>query len=450
MTYRAVGSGTGQKEFVGEDNSYEAYNHFGSGDMALTDDYYTALKDEGIEVMHVPFVLGAMSFFHNIPGLPKSGSQGLNMTACLLARIFKAEITTWDHDDVLAVNPSLNVPSGQNITVYHRTYSSSTTTGITTYLRAGCPSEWSEDMVGGTIDWDASTVAVEGSGQMSSMISSTEYSIGYIDSGHGHDDGLSEIELENAAGYFRSSLEASDLGGVALAASKAIEINVVPSDPLLSFANVSLHNMPGDDTWPIVAVSYVYVRKDQTTTGTVGPLLKAFLQFIVSDEGQEMAEGYGFVGIPTAMVDVANAAIANLELESGQTEWTFEDATAAGTGQADYVFSGKRRSYYEYALGNVGDDVDTVGESLESTAASLASLEAKVDMYCTDDDNDDKNSEADGASRAAMGVAAAGLVIALVALIIACVGLKKVMDMEKDAKAMGNHASFKAEMANRA
>jgi hypothetical protein len=36
-----------------------------------------------------------------------------------------------------------------------------------------------------------------------------EYSIAYLDSGHGHKEGLSEIELKNAAGKFLTSKEAN-------------------------------------------------------------------------------------------------------------------------------------------------------------------------------------------------------------------------------------------------
>lgn len=445
ITYRAVGSGAGQTEFIGADNSYAAYSDFGSGDMPIGNDDYQTLMDQSIEVMHFPFVLGAMSFFHNIPELPKSGSNGLNMTACLLARIFTTDIATWDHEDILAINPSLSVPSGQAISVFHRTYSSSTTTGITTYLRAGCPAHWGADLVGSTIDWDASTTAVEGSGEMSSMISSTEYGIGYIDSGHGHDDGLSEIELENSEGLFQSSLEAIPRGGVALAASKAVENNVVPSDPLKSFGNVSLHNMAGDITWPIVAVSYVYLRKDMTAAGSAGPLLKAFLDFVISEEGQALAETYGFVGIPQAMLDVAQAAIDALALDPEEATWSFEESTTAGTGQGDTVFSVKRRSYYEYALGNVEGDFEALAETAAANEAAIAALQANVDMYHDEEEghNDDDD---DHHKSPAMPIAVAGLVFALVALILAAVALKKVMDMEKERQ---NHQSFRAEMTGK-
>merc|ERR1740130_1605884 len=116
------------------------------------------------------------------------------------------------------------------------------------------------------ITWEADTKEAYGSGEMSSKLASTPYSIGYIDSGHGHEDGLKEIELKNKAGTYQSSLEAGP-AGIGAAAGAAIAGGVMPSSPLADFSAVSLHNQDGTTTWPIVAISYVYVRKDLTSLG---------------------------------------------------------------------------------------------------------------------------------------------------------------------------------------
>lgn len=77
----------------------------------------------------------------------------------------------------------------------------------------------------------------------------------YVDSGHGHDEGLSEIELENKAGNFVDSKTAS----IADAATQAVNQNLFPQDGTASFADVKLLDLDGDNTWPIVAVTYLYV-----------------------------------------------------------------------------------------------------------------------------------------------------------------------------------------------
>ena len=74
---------------------------------------------------------------------------------------------------------------------------------------------------------------------------------------HARRSGLSEIELKNDYGTYQSSTEAKAQGGVQAAAEQALATGVMPSDPSADFADVSLHNMPGEYTWPIVAISYL-------------------------------------------------------------------------------------------------------------------------------------------------------------------------------------------------
>jgi len=376
MYYRAVGSGTGQYEFIGTDNGYLPYNQdFGSGDIPIGASDYQALKDAGHDIMHFPFQMGAMSIFHNVPGLPKSGSGALKLTACVLAKIFKREIKTWDDSEIMALNPGLNVPAGQDIKVYHRVLGSSTTGGVTQYLHAACPSVWTGDLVGKTIRWPADTYEAYGSGQMSSKLSSMAYSIGYIDSGHGHTDGLKEIAVKNQAGTYQTSLEAG-AAGIGAAAAAAIAAGVMPSSPLGDFSKVSLHNMGGATTWPIVAVSYVYLRKDLTSLGDSACLLKAFLEFVISDDGQRLLPAYGAVGVPAEVKAIANKALDAMLLPAC-TAWTFEgSSTIKGGGMSDHVISLKRRDFAEYDRANIeaaamGSQDGAKVIALEATVAQL-------------------------------------------------------------------------------
>jgi len=365
MTYRAVGSGTGQYEFIGESNGMLPMDQdFGSGDIPIGSDDYTNLTNAGKTILHFPFQMGAMSIFHNVPGVPKSGTGALKLTACLIAKIFRREIRTWDDTAIMALNPSLTVPAGQNIEVFHRVSGSSTTGGVTTYLRAACPNEWPEIMVGKQIAWPTDTNEAYGSGQMSSKISGTPYAIGYIDSGHGHEDNLAEISLENKGGTSQTSLEAGS-AGIGAAASEAITAGVMPSSPSADFSQVSLHNQNGVTTWPIVAISYVYLRKDLTPLGDRACLLKAFLEFIISDEGQALLPAYGAAGIPAAVKTLAQSAIDGLTMPVCKA-WSFETSTTLkGIGQADNVISAKRRSYGEYDRGELENSLSTLMNRVE-------------------------------------------------------------------------------------
>eukprot|EP00581_Thalassiosira_minuscula_P009314 CAMPEP_0183702816 /NCGR_PEP_ID=MMETSP0737-20130205/801_1 /TAXON_ID=385413 /ORGANISM="Thalassiosira miniscula, Strain CCMP1093" /LENGTH=199 /DNA_ID=CAMNT_0025929493 /DNA_START=43 /DNA_END=639 /DNA_ORIENTATION=- len=136
LTYRAVGSGTGIKEFLGKgiyndatgewgEDTYEAYNDFGAGDIPISAEDKQEWNDRGIDFVQLPFALSAVSFFYNLPGVPSTGNMGLNMTACLLSRVFQRDITTWDHPEILDINPGLNVAKDYPIYVGRRVLGSS-------------------------------------------------------------------------------------------------------------------------------------------------------------------------------------------------------------------------------------------------------------------------------------------------------------------------------------
>lgn len=172
MTYRGVGSTTGQAEFVG--NVTLPDNDFASGDIPISAEDYDLFPAGSI--IHLPIVLGAISFFHSVP----TGESKLNLTPCVLAKIFKREITEWTDAEITEINPDLSLPGGLPISVAHRVLGSSSTASITQYLNAACPGEWPDTLVGSTIDWPEDTRGCEGSGGMTDCIRDVPGTIGYI------------------------------------------------------------------------------------------------------------------------------------------------------------------------------------------------------------------------------------------------------------------------------
>jgi len=124
LTYRAVGSTTGQKEFLGKENTGEEtvagglvtidnhvpHNYFGAGDIPIKKEDYDALNDQveaqdgmdasngGKHFVHLPFAMSSVSFFHNIPGVP-DGKDGIKLDACDLARIYNGKVQKWNSDE---------------------------------------------------------------------------------------------------------------------------------------------------------------------------------------------------------------------------------------------------------------------------------------------------------------------------------------------------------------
>mmetsp|Transcript_1512 Transcript_1512/g.2108 ORF Transcript_1512/g.2108 Transcript_1512/m.2108 type:complete len:561 (-) Transcript_1512:769-2451(-) len=391
LSYRAVGSSTGVKEFAGADNAYAPYNDFGAGDIPVPQDVYDSINadaDNGGEMLHFPFALGAISIFHSIPGVP-SGKGGLNMTSCLIAKIFDRRIIHWDHEDILAVNPSLKdyLPSDDYpINLAHRVKGSSSTASVTKYLTVSCPDEWPDDTdhVGSTISWPPAGDHVfecEGSGGMTTCIRDNEGTIGYIDSGHGHSENLVEIELENADGTVLSSKEAADANGIASAADNT----ALPSELTASFASVDFLNKGGEFTWPIVAMTYVYVRQDIThiDSPVEQGLLKAWLRTLYDEDSFADCTQFGFTAAPPSIQTKALTAIDNIVTSAGAPEFTFEKSTDAGKGQGPYVISVKRRSGTEYQLSTLEGAITDTQNSGATLMTSVEDLQEEVSALTT-------------------------------------------------------------------
>jgi ABC-type phosphate transport system substrate-binding protein len=235
MTYRAVGSSTGQKEFLGASNGNVALNDFGSGDIPMTNARYTAVTGAGRTMVHVPFALGAIGVFHSVPAseLPTSGS--IHLTGCVLAKIFSGLITSWGDAEITGLAENAGMTATGAIKVVHRVKGSSSTAGFTEYLQGKCPASWSLGS-GSTIAWPSTTFEAQGSGGMSSYISSNAYAIGYIDAGHGHAANLGEIALQNRDGVYLTTTQA-DIGA---AGTAGLAANVIPADPSSDFSSVNL------------------------------------------------------------------------------------------------------------------------------------------------------------------------------------------------------------------
>lgn len=424
LTYRAVGSSTGQKEFVGQaSNSWAAYSHFGAGDIPMSAERFQQLQSANRVMLHMPFALGAIGIFHNVP-MDQVGAASLKLDGCLLARIFSGKITTWDHADIKQQNPGMNVPAGTVIKVGHRTLGSSSTGGLTGYLNKKCPSEWQPMTAGSTVTWPTSEgfTAVQGSQGMQSHIAGMQYSIGYIDAGHGHDYGFNEVALTNLDGQTRTSKESMAMmpSGVATAGDQQ---NVFPASPTADWSAVNLFDMPGANTWPIVLVSYLYVEKDQTSTNPrTAAALKAFMHIILNNV-DSMAQEFGFTPPATALNNLALDAATQVTYPAGMQSFDFETDTTPLTGMGVNVISGKRLAYDDYERSVLQQDVARLNSGIASLEASVSAITGQpvgTMTYTTTPAVSMMQTIVEEES-SAMGVIA--LIVAIVAMILAAAAL---------------------------
>ncbi|CAJ1357226.1 unnamed protein product [Effrenium voratum] len=377
LTYRAVGSGTGQKEFVGDGASmFKSYSNFGAGDIPMSSSNFQALMAQTPPetMVHMPLALGAIGVFHSVPKEMLGGATEVKLDACLLAKIFSGAVTTWDDAQVLAQNPTLSVPAGTVIKVAHRTLGSSSTGGLSGYLNKKCPSSWTLG-ASSSISWPAQANFnnVEGSPGMQSFIMGNQYAIGYLDAGHGHDFEMSEVALTNFAGMTRTSKESIALGGVAEAGSQAASSNVFPVDASTDWSAVNLYDMPGDSTWPIVLVSYLYVKKDQSSTNPkTAAALQAFIDMVIRD-GDSLAAEFGFTSPSASLRSLSLSAASTIVYPANMVAFTSESSTMAYTGMGVNVISSKRHSYDIYDSDVMQEALNKLREATHTHAAEQGS-----------------------------------------------------------------------------
>ena len=342
LTYRAVGSSTGQSDF----KVYPPVVDFACGDIPLPRQTYNDISvRDGHQILHIPFALGTISAFANIPGF----RGNIQISGCNLAAIYRGSITKWSDRKILDDNPELEEALGSadaQILVGVRKKGSSSTFGITQYMATACPSIWGTEF-GATTDVAGNNVrVVEGSSGMTNFLLNTAYSIGYLDSGHGIDNGLTEVALEidgegGKKGFYVSNDEKIEKG----AAANGVQFPNATAD----WSEVSLQNK-AFPAWPITMVSYFYVYKDQRGRGLRASVLEAFLRFVFDleaggekAEGQKDLEAFGFLKLPESMLNFSTNVVKSMRLSPEIPRFEFEtDTKTDGAGMGDYVISTKR------------------------------------------------------------------------------------------------------------
>jgi len=120
MTYRAIGSKDGHLEFLEKDGDSVVVD-FSGANYALSKKTHRDFTQSNKEILQLPVFLRATSFYHGIPNTPN-----LNLTGCVLSKIFSGEIQSWDDHEIKAINPNLSLPYTPIQVMYRKDDSSST------------------------------------------------------------------------------------------------------------------------------------------------------------------------------------------------------------------------------------------------------------------------------------------------------------------------------------
>jgi hypothetical protein len=141
----------------------------------------------------------------------------------------------------------------------------------------------------------------------------------------------------------------------------------------------SLHQ-PGEETWPISLVSYIYIRKDLSFIQNPArrTLLKAFATALFDPDYIDLCDRYGLIPVASELRDLSLAGLDMLELDASESDnWVFEKDTLPGLGQGDRVISTRRQSFALYEADHIADEVDPMIEDIRMLKLELASLKAQ-------------------------------------------------------------------------
>lgn len=309
VTYKAVGSETGRNKVISD-----------TIDFAGSEVPFTPEELKKNMVFQFPVAIGGIVLVHNIKGIK---TNELKLTADVLAKIFLGHIKTWDDVNIKNLNPTLKLPHQEIAVIYHSD-SSSITRILTSYLSAA-NEEW-KSKIGSKYSfvWPLG-VGANGDKGVEGLVKSINNSIGYVGYESAVQEQLPIISLKNKSGFFvtpsRKIFEET--------ASQAQGSN--PKD-----AYLDLVDQPGPNSWPLMAASYVLLRKTESHPGHSLAVLKFFHWVFIN--GDPMAKQLNYYPIPEKLKMLI------------KKQWETEIKTKEGK-QIWHKLSGSERTF-KYEGGN--------------------------------------------------------------------------------------------------
>jgi phosphate transport system substrate-binding protein len=290
VNYNADGSGAGVTSFI------QKQSDFAGSDYALSATQAGEVTSEDRcgtgKAIDIPAVPGAIAVIFNVPGV-----TSLNLSAKNLAAIYEGKITSWNDPAIKADNPSANLPA-LKIQPFMRSDTSGTSYNFSAYLNA----------LGGFAPANKqfpSTVAqgAKGSSAVAAKVKSTAGGIGYAEYSYATQDDLSYAEVSNASGAFVQLTQANAANFIAQA-----KVEQTGEDTKLAF-NYQYANA---DAYPATLVTYEIACGTGNDSSQL-PLIKGFLDYVVSNAAQSQLTSLGYVPLPSSIAATDASAISTLQ-----------------------------------------------------------------------------------------------------------------------------------------
>ncbi|MGH2866490.1 MAG: phosphate ABC transporter substrate-binding protein PstS [Solirubrobacteraceae bacterium] len=291
INFNPVGSGAGVA------NLQAATVQFAGSDPALKSTDTAKMKGATLQF---PVAFGGITVSYNLPAV----KSGLKLDGATVANIFLGKIKTWNDPAIKALNPGMSLPS-TSITVVHRSDSSGTTKGFTTFLEDYSPTWKSQVGADKDVKWPTGTGAAKNSG-VAAAIKQTQGSIGYVEQAYALQNGFTYAAVKNSKGQFI-------LPTIANTSAAATGI-AVPKD-----LGISTINATGSAAYPIVSQTFLDVYKDPCKSGganaSTASGLKKFLGYAFAAGQQTLGSGSSklpYAPLPSSLAAKDTAQLATM------------------------------------------------------------------------------------------------------------------------------------------
>lgn len=289
VDYASIGSSGGQQAII------DMTVDFGASDKPMDDE---KMEEIDGELIHIPTCVGGIVLAYNLPGNPE-----LKLDGETIAKIFMGDITQWNDEAIVALNPEIELPAKEIDTV-HRSDGSGTTFNFTDYL-SSVSEDWADEVgMGKTVVWPCGVGQQQNAG-VSAYISANEGSIGYTELAYANQNALPVASVKNAAGNFvLPTAESISLAGDA----------DIPAD-----TRVSIVNTDAELGYPISTFTWLLLYKEQSYDGRSLEQATALIDLIwwMTHDAQTINESLDFAPLPDSVVakveDLLNSVVYNGE-----------------------------------------------------------------------------------------------------------------------------------------
>ena len=200
-------------------------------------------------VLQFPVAFGAITVSYNLSGV----KSGLKLDGKTLGDIFLGKVKTWNDAEIKSLNPGVSLPS-TSITVVHRSDSSGTTKGFTTFLADYSPDRGQDRRSAGQDGQVADGTGAPKNAGVAAAVKQTPGSIGYVEQAYALQNGFTYAAVKNKSGAF--------IVPTLAAASAAADGITVPPD-----LAISTIDSPNKAAYPITSQTFVVIYKDMCKAG---------------------------------------------------------------------------------------------------------------------------------------------------------------------------------------